>query len=508
MVKAADSAAQSADTDVELFDWSTEWYPVAPVRDLDKEKPNRLTLLGKDFCVWFQPETGGTWQAFDDSCPHRRVPLSEGRIEAGGGAGRNGSVLQCAYHGWEFDKDGACVKIPQLDSAFTPGASACATAYPTQVVQDLLWIFPTHDNPELASQKSPATIPQLDDGDKVDATALFVRDLPYSWEALVENLCDPTHVVFAHHGCMRGADRYGPDTDKQVNLRVTSMSRTGFVADKDPAPANGKYQVRFQPPCLLYYDIMNSRAMGSSLRPEQKSKVYLGLGNYCIPTGPASSRLIARFPFYLPVKPVMFMMKYTPRWITHFAQNLVIDSDVVFLAAQDERLRQEAAQAKHKSPLSQYYLPARSDAMVVAFRKWLQAFGSPAWIGIPAARSDGDGGLGSWEGVPERHGRDALLDRYRQHTEICSSCRTAHRWLKRSSRILTGGAVLALAIASSGLIDTPKRWVLSGLSLMLFALPQIALQPLVRRLECVPWPRPLWLRSPTAAAKKEKVIGA
>jgi phenylpropionate dioxygenase-like ring-hydroxylating dioxygenase large terminal subunit len=488
---------------VDLFNWSTEWYPVVPVRDLHKDKPNRVTLLGKDFCVWFQPEKG-TWQAFDDSCPHRKVPLSEGRIESSDSGGDDTqrftrSVLQCAYHGWEFDADGTCVRIPQLDSTFTPGPSACATSYPTQVVQDLLWIFPTHDDPLLSRSKQPATIAQLDDPDKVDATALFVRDLPYSWEVLVENLCDPTHVVFAHHGCMRGADRYSDDASKQVNLRVNSMNQTGFVADKDPVPANGRYQVRFQPPCLLYYDIMNSRAMGSSLNPEQKSKVYLGLGNYCVPTGPTSSRLIARFPFYLPVKPVMFMMKRTPRWITHFAQNIVIDSDVVFLAAQDERLW-ESASKERNSPLNQYYLPARSDAMVVAFRKWLQAYGRPSWIGIPASRSDG--GSATWEGVPKRHGRDALLDRYRQHTEVCSSCRTAHLWLTRASRVLTCGAVLALAIASSGLVVKPKRWLLSGLSLLLTALPQIALRPLVQRLEFAPWPRPLWLRSKSAARKK------
>ncbi|MDX6554555.1 MAG: hypothetical protein QOD86_750 [Miltoncostaeaceae bacterium] len=33
--------------------------------------------------------------AFDDACPHRGTPLSEGRLR--------GAVLTCAAHTWEFD---------------------------------------------------------------------------------------------------------------------------------------------------------------------------------------------------------------------------------------------------------------------------------------------------------------------------------------------------------------------------------------------------------------------
>jgi hypothetical protein len=73
------------------FDWHTEWFPLAPVHDLDKDAPNKLTLLGKDLVVWFH-RPSARWQAFADVCPHRLVPLSEGRVEPTG-------VLQCAYHG-------------------------------------------------------------------------------------------------------------------------------------------------------------------------------------------------------------------------------------------------------------------------------------------------------------------------------------------------------------------------------------------------------------------------
>ena len=70
------------------FDWTAEWYPILPVQDLCIETPNKITLLGKDFVVWFHEATN-SWRAFADACPHRLVPLSEGRLDGDG--------IQCAY---------------------------------------------------------------------------------------------------------------------------------------------------------------------------------------------------------------------------------------------------------------------------------------------------------------------------------------------------------------------------------------------------------------------------
>lgn len=248
------------------FDWSKQWYPVSPLQDLDKDGPNKITLLGIDMAVWFH-KPSSTWRAFKDVCPHRLVPLSEGRVESSG-------VLQCAYHGWEFDENANCVKIPQLGS--TEGAKSsslvknprsCATSFPVQVQQDLLWIFPT-PNEEMATDATPpALIEELDDYNNVDATAFFFRDMPYSWEILVENLCDPSHIPFAHHDMMRTADRYNVE---MIDMEVIEECATGFKARKSPYPSGkGRYDVRFEAPCLLYYQIVD---------PGGKS--FLGLGEF------------------------------------------------------------------------------------------------------------------------------------------------------------------------------------------------------------------------------------
>lgn len=96
------------------FDWYKAWYPLVPVEILDIERPHHFELLGQSLVVWndgevkggrFGPKNGrakgakrteGKWRAFVDECPHRKVPLSEGRIEDDG-------TLLCSYHAWRFD---------------------------------------------------------------------------------------------------------------------------------------------------------------------------------------------------------------------------------------------------------------------------------------------------------------------------------------------------------------------------------------------------------------------
>lgn len=63
---------------------------------------------GKELVVW---NDGQQWRCFEDLCPHRKVPLSEGRVEAG--------KLECAYHGWKFDSAGKTVSIPQVSRVYS-----------------------------------------------------------------------------------------------------------------------------------------------------------------------------------------------------------------------------------------------------------------------------------------------------------------------------------------------------------------------------------------------------
>ena len=90
------------------------WVPVASISAFDKlETPQKLELFGSDYVFW---NKDNVWSLQKDICPHRFAPLSQGRIE--------GNCIQCPYHGWEFNYNGSCAKIPQLED-MPPNSITC-----------------------------------------------------------------------------------------------------------------------------------------------------------------------------------------------------------------------------------------------------------------------------------------------------------------------------------------------------------------------------------------------
>lgn len=67
-------------------------------RDFDAAVPHRFVLLGIPLVIWHDPtwrssnSNSGSqgWRVFADVCPHRLVPLSEGRVTSSG-------RLECPY---------------------------------------------------------------------------------------------------------------------------------------------------------------------------------------------------------------------------------------------------------------------------------------------------------------------------------------------------------------------------------------------------------------------------
>ncbi|KAF5768216.1 putative pheophorbide a oxygenase [Helianthus annuus] len=182
------------DTD-EKFDWFSHWYPLMPVCDLDKRAPHGMKVLGLDVVVWWD-KNANQWKVFDDRCPHRLAPLSEGRIDQWG-------RLQCVYHGWCFNGSGNCKLIPQAPLDGPPVHSfpkACVGVYPSTIQYDIVWFWPSTDPQykDILSKKKPLYIPELSYPSYAFQT--YHRDIPYGYEVLIENLMDPSHVQYAHRG--------------------------------------------------------------------------------------------------------------------------------------------------------------------------------------------------------------------------------------------------------------------------------------------------------------------
>ncbi|KAA3471664.1 Pheophorbide a oxygenase [Gossypium australe] len=158
----------------ERFDWYSQWYPVMPVCDLDKRVPHGKKVLGLDLVVWWD-KNENEWKVFDDTCPHRLAPLSEGRIDQWG-------RLQCVYHGWCFNGNGDCKIIPQAPLDGPPVHTlkkACVAVYPSVVQHDIVWVWPNADPQykDIITKKKPPYIPELDDPSF--SRPMGNRDLPF-----------------------------------------------------------------------------------------------------------------------------------------------------------------------------------------------------------------------------------------------------------------------------------------------------------------------------------------
>ena len=68
------------------------WYVAAWDRDLGHVPLSIKTL---DEAIVLYRQADGTPAALEDACPHRKLPLSRGRIQ--------GDWLECGYHGLTFD---------------------------------------------------------------------------------------------------------------------------------------------------------------------------------------------------------------------------------------------------------------------------------------------------------------------------------------------------------------------------------------------------------------------
>jgi phenylpropionate dioxygenase-like ring-hydroxylating dioxygenase large terminal subunit len=86
-----------------VIDIEKKWFRVCKSEDL-KDKPVSKKINGIPV-VLFRGEEKKVGVLLD-RCPHRNIQMSKGYIE--------NETLVCRHHGWHFDTEGICVKVPQL----------------------------------------------------------------------------------------------------------------------------------------------------------------------------------------------------------------------------------------------------------------------------------------------------------------------------------------------------------------------------------------------------------
>lgn len=165
------------------------WYVACLSAELGR-RPLARTVLGEPL-VFFRGGRGAP-AALADRCPHRNVPLSMGRAVDGG-------LLECCYHGWRFDGDGACRLVPGLVGDDPDRRARRVAAYPVEELDGLVWVWPEADRPPLGR---PPRMPQV--GAPGYATVRHAASLGTTLHAALENTLDVPHTAFLHRGLFRG----------------------------------------------------------------------------------------------------------------------------------------------------------------------------------------------------------------------------------------------------------------------------------------------------------------
>ena len=442
------------------------WIPLAAVDQLDPSRPTPLQFMGNQYVTYRVNDDSRNrsidpqWVVLDDVCPHRLAPLSEGRIDP------DTQNLECAYHGYQIKgTDGSLQRIPQLDRLPSPASMPCVPSYPTMVHRGVLWAWLWMDDP-LTVAGIPQAHPEGMARGIGQAMSIYQRDLPYGYDTLLENLGDPAHVPFAHHGLQGTRDDAIPinmtvvvtqhsDADDAASSSTTSSSSSstspyGFTmrfADRTMK----KYRQgvgAFQAPYVLRYFGNYTTDQGQPLIDTAPFR----LSTICIPTRPGWSRVIIftggggdedeekgnKSPEQSDTeekssspKLVSLIFRLVPTWLLHVFSSRFLDSDLAFLHYQEREAR---ARLNPTRPIaSTYYCPAPADRGVLAMRQWFRTY-ARAWEAQPLPSS------------PER--RDDLFDRKEQHVKACQHCQTALQGISKWRRNAIGTLAASVVVLS------------------------------------------------------------
>mmetsp|Transcript_4948 Transcript_4948/g.6394 ORF Transcript_4948/g.6394 Transcript_4948/m.6394 type:complete len:376 (+) Transcript_4948:69-1196(+) len=249
------------------------WWPVTILDSLDSTRPNGVELLGMKLVLFKSNDDDDdvdSWTCLKDRCAHRFAPLSEGRVVKNTNAC---SHIQCAYHGWEFDGSGSCKKIPQLDDGKTIGNNFNVESFPVRVDCGMVFVWADPETAQLGQLIPLPTFPLLKETVETNGlSTCFMRDLPYGYELLGENLLDLSHLPFSHHSVMSlQRDLGGPLPFKMLSKDEKSSDKPLFeailenAANTDPTfksipstPNNATLNLGFYEPCHVRYTRVGS----------------------------------------------------------------------------------------------------------------------------------------------------------------------------------------------------------------------------------------------------------
>lgn len=336
------------------------WYAVEFSEDVTN-KPKEMRCLGQRFVMY--RTQGGEVVCLSDLCVHRGGRLSGGWL--------SNDCIVCPYHGWQYQADGACVKIPANPPDRGVPRKARVDSYPVEERYGFVWVF-LGDLPE--DQRPP--IPDWPEfADPRYRAVKGTYEWPSNYERIVENGIDLAHPPFVHGGVFGNPER--PEVPDLTVTKSAWHAETEMVT-YPPKPKGlwsrmsvGKRDYKERPPVVA----RNAWYMPNLVRIE----VNLPFGQLVI------------YDTNIPITETETVVKWVA--LRTFFKQKVFDGDtrrrVVQIFEQDKKVvTQQRPELLPFDLASELHI--KSDAMAVAFRKRRRELIEMGW-GIDTDRVIGDG---------------------------------------------------------------------------------------------------------------------
>ncbi|KMZ72451.1 Protein TIC 55, chloroplastic [Zostera marina] len=430
------------------YNWKEEWYPLYLTNQIPDDAPLALTVFDHQLVIHKDGE--GTVHCHEDRCPHRLAKLSEGQIIDG--------RLECLYHGWQFQGDGRCVRIPQLPEGAKIPQSACLKKYEIEDSQGVIWVWMSVD-----TSPDKSKIPFFKYFDRPGFREIStIHELPYDHSILLENLMDPAHIPISHDRTDNSAKR---EDAQALVMNVLEKTNRGFAGEwgrvKDSSPSSSMNYLKFEAPCTLQN---NKEILDKNGESQYFSALFL-----CRPAGQGKSMIIARFGNS--IKPPLLRRAF-PKWLIHQIGCKVFEQDMGFLSSQNEVLMKE------KLPTKDLYLNLKSsDTWVAEYRKWMDkvGHGMPYHFGhstismpsISLVNEQAPAGLiaSLSASMPSKGGfltdhTPNPANRYFRHVVHCKECSRSLKDFKKWKKVLL---VLSVASFAAAILAVTKQWKVMAL---------------------------------------------
>jgi len=165
-----------------------DWYVICRKDEIEENKILLKYVFDQEIIIWKKKERIMAWE---NLCIHRGSRLSLGSI--------NNGILKCAYHGWEYNQDAQCVKIPSQPDIKIP-KKACVKSYKVIEKMNMVWINLSKEANDFVNIK-----------EFNESNFNHVASGPYIMNAsaprAIENFLDVAHFPFVHENHLGVKDK-------------------------------------------------------------------------------------------------------------------------------------------------------------------------------------------------------------------------------------------------------------------------------------------------------------